>query len=75
MPRVRLLADAAGRYEVAKGELFDCTDEEFARWAPAGAVELADGSEPDGPVEVASEGEEPPEAKPPTRRRTKRSTG
>lgn len=43
MPEVRLLADAAGRYEVKKGELFVCTDEEFARWFPAGVVGLGDG--------------------------------
>ena len=41
MPKVRLLADAAGRYETSKGELFVCTDEEFSRWEPAGVVELA----------------------------------
>lgn len=49
MPKVRLLADAAGRYDARKGELFVCTDEEFSRWEPAGVVELA--TAPEVPVE------------------------
>lgn len=81
MPKVRLLADAVGRYDATKGDVIEVSDREAARWIEGGAVEKVGKAtrsakpEPEAPA-AESPTETPaeePKAKP-KRRRTKKAS-